>query len=95
MARADPFVEALATVPLFSGPSKRELQVIAKKVGRVAAPDGKTHAAEGAAGTEFLVIIEGSARVVRHGRPPGTPIPRRAPLRSLSHSGRRVRVRSR
>jgi CRP-like cAMP-binding protein len=55
-------------VPLFSACSKRELQVVAKKVERVAVPDGTTLVVEGAAGTEFFVIVDGSARVVRHGR---------------------------
>jgi CRP-like cAMP-binding protein len=68
VARSDPFVDALATVPLFSACSKRELQVVAKKVERVAVPDGTTLVVEGAAGTEFFVIVDGSARVVRHGR---------------------------
>ena len=68
MARSDPFVEALAAVPLFSACSKRELQTVAKRVDHVSAPEGKVLVTEGAAGAEFFVILEGRARVVRHGR---------------------------
>ena len=68
MARSDSFVETLATVPLFSACSKKELQLVAKSADRVAYPAGKAVVTEGAAGTEFFVILEGRARVERHGR---------------------------
>ncbi|MFI5054392.1 MAG: cyclic nucleotide-binding domain-containing protein [Acidimicrobiia bacterium] len=68
MARSDPFVEALTTVPLFSACSKRELQSVAKQAQHITVPEGKVLVTEGAAGTEFFVVIDGRARVVRHGR---------------------------
>ncbi len=68
MARSDPFVETLATVPLFSACSKKELQMVAKSAEHVIVPPGKVVVTEGAAGTEFFVIIDGRARVERHGR---------------------------
>lgn len=68
MARPEPFVELLANVPLFSLCSKRELQSVAKKAEQVTAPQGATLVVEGAAGSEFFVIIDGMARVERHGR---------------------------
>ena len=68
MARADSFVETLATVPLFSACSKKELQMVAKSAERVVLPAGKVVVTEGAAGTEFFVILDGQARVERHGR---------------------------
>ena len=68
MARSDSFVETLATVPLFSACSKKELQMVAKSAERVSVPAGKVVVTEGAAGTEFFVIIDGRARVERHGR---------------------------
>jgi CRP/FNR family transcriptional regulator, cyclic AMP receptor protein len=68
MARSDPFVETLATVPLFSACSKKELQMVAKSADRVTVAVGKVVVNEGAAGTEFFVILDGQARVERHGR---------------------------
>ena len=68
MARTDPFVDTLATVPLFSACSKKELQLVAKSADRVTVPSGKVVVSEGAAGSEFFVILEGRARVERHGR---------------------------
>jgi CRP-like cAMP-binding protein len=62
------FVETLATVPLFSACSKKELQMVAKTADPVTYPAGKAVVTEGAAGTEFFVIIDGQARVERHGR---------------------------
>jgi CRP/FNR family cyclic AMP-dependent transcriptional regulator len=61
-------VETLATVPLFSACSKKELQMVAKSAERLEVPPGKVVVTEGAAGTEFFVIIDGRARVERHGR---------------------------
>jgi CRP-like cAMP-binding protein len=68
MARTDAFVDTLATVPLFSACSKKELQMVAKSAERVTLPAGKVVVTEGAAGTEFFVILDGQARVERHGR---------------------------
>jgi CRP/FNR family transcriptional regulator, cyclic AMP receptor protein len=68
VARSDSFVETLATVPLFSACSKKELQMVAKSAEQVSVPPGKVVVTEGAAGTEFFVIIDGRARVERHGR---------------------------
>jgi CRP-like cAMP-binding protein len=61
-------VETLATVPLFSACSKKELQMVAKSAEHLEVPAGKVVVTEGAAGTEFFVIIDGRARVERHGR---------------------------
>jgi CRP/FNR family transcriptional regulator, cyclic AMP receptor protein len=68
MARSDSFVETLATVPLFSACSKKELQLVAKSADQVSYPAGRAVVTEGAAGTEFFVILEGQARVERHGK---------------------------
>jgi CRP-like cAMP-binding protein len=68
MARSDSFVETLATVPLFSACSKKELQMVAKSADQVTYPAGKAVVTEGAAGTEFFVILDGQARVERHGK---------------------------
>jgi CRP-like cAMP-binding protein len=68
VARTDEFVGTLATVPLFSACSKRELQSVAKAVERLSVPAGKVLVTEGSAGAEFFVVIDGRARVERHGR---------------------------
>ena len=68
MARSDPFLETLASVPLFSACSKKELQMVAKSADHVTVPAGKVVVTEGAAGSEFFVILDGRARVERHGR---------------------------
>jgi CRP-like cAMP-binding protein len=67
MARSDPFVEHLAAVPLFSALSKKELQLVAKQADEVRATAGQAIVTEGAAGAEFFVILDGTARVERHG----------------------------
>lgn len=61
-------METLATVPLFSACSKKELQVVAKSAEHVTMAAGSVVFTEGAAGAEFFVIIDGRARVERHGR---------------------------
>jgi CRP/FNR family cyclic AMP-dependent transcriptional regulator len=68
MARSDSFVDTLASVPLFSACSKKELAMVAKSAEHVTMAPGKVVVNEGAAGTEFFVILNGQARVERHGR---------------------------
>jgi CRP/FNR family cyclic AMP-dependent transcriptional regulator len=68
MARSDPFVEHLTAVPLFSALSKKELQLVAKQAQPVHVPAGKAIVTEGAAGADFFVILDGQARVDRHGQ---------------------------
>ena len=68
MPHSDSFVDTLGTVPLFSACSKKELQMVAKSADRVTLPAGQVVVNEGAAGTEFFVILDGQARVERHGR---------------------------
>jgi len=68
VARSDPFVETLATVPLFSACSKKELGLVARGADRLTVEAGKVIVTEGSAGAEFFVIISGAARVERSGR---------------------------
>ena len=69
MARSDPFVETLATVPAVLG-VLQEGAAAGGEVGRARAPCRRARwsVSEGAAGTEFFVIIDGRARVERHGK---------------------------
>jgi CRP/FNR family transcriptional regulator, cyclic AMP receptor protein len=68
VARADAFLQQLAEVPLFSALAKKDLQHVAKRVELVKAAAGKVIVIEGAAGSEFFAILDGRARVERHGR---------------------------
>ncbi|MEX2100730.1 MAG: cyclic nucleotide-binding domain-containing protein [Acidimicrobiia bacterium] len=68
MARSDSYLDALASVPLFSACSKKELQLVAHKGEHRTVEAGTTLVTEGAAGAEFFVILDGTARVERHGK---------------------------
>jgi CRP/FNR family cyclic AMP-dependent transcriptional regulator len=67
--RSDAKLELISSVPLFAGCSKRELLEIARLADEVDVPAGRVLITEGErVGREFLVIVEGSARVTRKGR---------------------------
>jgi len=68
MARHDPFVDHLQQVTLFAACSRKDLRKVAKRSEdrRVAA--GTTIVKEGDNGTEFFVILDGTATVSRQGR---------------------------
>ncbi len=68
MAKRDEFTEHLAQVPLFAACSKKDLQAVAKRAEDVHVDAGKVLVSEGAAGAEFFVILEGQAKVTRHGQ---------------------------
>jgi len=61
-------IELLHGVPLFANCSKAELQRIASLSDELDLGDGATLIREGERGREFLVIVEGGARVTRRGR---------------------------
>jgi CRP-like cAMP-binding protein len=61
-------IELIKRVPLFSGCSKRELDEIAAIADELTIAEGRELTQEGAAGHEFLVLIDGSADVRRRGR---------------------------
>jgi len=58
----------LAQVPLFSACSKKDLQHIGRQVEQVEVPAGRELVREGAAGSQFFVILDGSAEVSRRGQ---------------------------
>lgn len=68
MARNDAYLDHLARVPLFSACSKKDLQLVAKRAEDVKVDAGRQLVAEGAAGSEFFVIVDGKASVTRHGQ---------------------------
>ena len=68
MLRKNAKVELIKRVPLFAGCSKRELEEIAGIADEIGFDAGKELTREGAAGREFLVLVEGAAEVRRKGR---------------------------
>jgi CRP-like cAMP-binding protein len=59
-------VDILKKVPLFSGLSRRHLDVIARHADEVSLDEGKVLARQGEHGLEFLLIVDGGARVERN-----------------------------
>ena len=68
MSRRDAFLNHLAQVPLFSALSKKELQLVARRAEDVRVDPGRILVSEGSTGSEFFVIIDGTATISRHGR---------------------------
>ena len=68
MLRKNAKIELIKHVPLFDGLSKRELDEVAAIADELAIDAGSELTHEGAAGHEFLVLVEGTADVRRKGR---------------------------
>jgi len=60
-------VDVLKKVPLFSGLSQRYLNLIAREADEVKEEAGTVLTKQGGLGLEFLLILEGGARVERDG----------------------------
>lgn len=60
--------DVLKKVPLFRGFSGRDLDLIARAADEVKVDAGKVLARQGTLGLEFLLILEGEARVERDGK---------------------------
>jgi CRP-like cAMP-binding protein len=67
MLRKDAKIELLKRVPLFERCSKRELGQIAMLADELDLPGERNLTREGAGGFEFIVLVEGTADVVRNG----------------------------
>lgn len=61
-------LEALRRAPLFGGLSKRELTELARATDELAVPAGTVLCKEGSLGSEFFVIVTGSAEVTKNGK---------------------------
>jgi len=61
-------IDMLKRVPLFSHLSQRQLSLIARHADEVQLDAGKVLAKQGELGLEFLLLVEGSARVQRDGK---------------------------
>lgn len=67
MDRLTPTLERLVRLPLFAHCTVKQLALVANKTTTIHAHAGDVLMREGAVGREFLVIVEGEARVVRDG----------------------------
>ena len=67
LSRRPERIDWLKKVTLFSGLSRRDLDLIARGTDVVRADGGKMLTRQGALGEEFLLIVDGSARVERDG----------------------------
>jgi CRP/FNR family cyclic AMP-dependent transcriptional regulator len=61
-------IDELKKVPLFSALNRRHLDIIARHADEVKREAGTVLARQGARGLEFLLIVEGSARVEKDGK---------------------------
>lgn len=68
MLRKNAKLELLRGVPLFSGCSRRELEQVAAIADELELPAGRMLTREGAAGREFVVLVDGAATVSQAGR---------------------------
>ena len=68
MARRDEKLKYLSTVPLFSGCSKKDLELISKHSEHVQVSAGKALTTEGKVEYEFFMILDGKAKVVKKGK---------------------------
>jgi CRP-like cAMP-binding protein len=69
MGRYDDTVLAkLAEIGLFAGCTKKELQEIVRLTTEITVPEGRALTTEGEHGSEFAIVLEGTADVVQHGK---------------------------
>jgi CRP/FNR family cyclic AMP-dependent transcriptional regulator len=68
MAGKDPKVDLIASVSLFKGLDRRELEQVARLMDEVDLPAGKTLMTQGETGDEMFVIVSGRVSVERDGR---------------------------
>ena len=62
-------IEFLRRVPIFAGCSRAELREVALSADEVGFPEGHVLTREGQRGREFFVLVEGTARVTKDGKP--------------------------
>ena len=68
MDRHERIEEQLASVPLFEGLSKKELQLVAQLSTYLEEPAGAVLTTQGHAGHEFIIVLEGEVEVRRDDR---------------------------
>jgi CRP/FNR family cyclic AMP-dependent transcriptional regulator len=60
--------DLIKSVPLFSQCSRRELAALAAEADELTVPEGKELTRQGERGREFMVIVDGCAKVVKNGQ---------------------------
>jgi CRP/FNR family transcriptional regulator, cyclic AMP receptor protein len=60
--------QLIKSVPLFSRCTRRELNAIAAEADELTLPEGRDLTKQGERGREFMVIVDGAARVLKNGR---------------------------
>jgi CRP-like cAMP-binding protein len=60
--------ELIKSVPLFSHCTKREIAALAAEADELTVPAGKELTRQGERGREFMVIVDGAAKVLKNGR---------------------------
>jgi CRP-like cAMP-binding protein len=65
----DEKLRLLAGVPLLAGLGRRDLEEVGRLADEVDLPEGRVVARQGATSDEFFVIIDGSVRCQRDGKP--------------------------
>jgi CRP-like cAMP-binding protein len=68
LRRSSQKTDLLKKVPMFSNLSQRHLREIGKHADQVKVEVGRPLAQQGKKGSEFIFIVEGKARVEKHGR---------------------------
>ena len=66
--QTDPKLTLIASVPLFTGFNRREIEAVGRLMDEVDVQDGRVLMREGTAGREFFIVISGTVRVERNGR---------------------------
>jgi CRP-like cAMP-binding protein len=69
MRSASGSLEALAQVPIFEGMSKKDLRAVAARLSPVDVAAGREFTRQGGGGSDFFVVLDGSAIVSRDGKP--------------------------
>jgi CRP/FNR family transcriptional regulator, cyclic AMP receptor protein len=64
----DPKLDLIASVPLFAGLNRREIEFLGRLMDDVDVPDGKVLTREGARGGEFFIVVDGAIRIERDGK---------------------------
>ena len=72
MAPTDQKLELLKHVPLLEGLSSKDLVEVGQLADEIDVPDGQVLTREGAPGSEFFVIVNGSVRIEQGGKEIGT-----------------------
>lgn len=66
--QTDPKLTLIASVPLFTGFNRREIEAVGRLMDEVEVKGGRVLMREGAAGREFFIVVSGTVRVERNGR---------------------------